>query len=289
MKGCFTAIITPFLNGAVDYQSLEKLIEHQIKLGIDGIVPCGTTGESPTLTHQEHEEVIKYVINKVNGRVKVIAGTGSNSTAECLLMSTQAEKAGADALLLVAPYYNKPTQQGLYHHYSEIAKAVGIEIIIYNIPGRSSVNVEVETFKKLFEHKNITTVKEASGSVDYASEILNAIPEIDLLSGNDSLNLPLLSIGSVGCISVLSNIYPDLVKKLYQLHGEGKNKEAQKLHFDLWDLCQALFKETNPIPIKKACHLKKLISSAEMRLPLVPCQDQLSEKIKNLLDKDIFH
>lgn len=283
MKGCFTAIITPFLNGAIDYQSLEKLIENQIELGIDGIVPCGTTGESPTLSHKEHDDVVKYVVKKVNGRVKVIAGTGSNSTAECLSMSVEAEKAGADALLLVAPYYNKPTQQGLYHHYSEIAKAVGIEIIIYNIPGRASINVEVETLKKLFQHKNITTVKEASGSVDYACTILNAIPEIHLLSGNDSLNLPLLSIGSVGCISVLSNIYPDLVKKLYQLHGEGKNQEAKKLHFDLWDICHALFEETNPIPIKKACQIKKLIASAEMRLPLVTCSDKLSEKIENLL------
>lgn len=291
MKGCFTAIITPFLKEKVDYESLEKLIEYQIAQGIDGLVPCGTTGESPTLSETEKEKVIRFIIEKVGKRVKVIAGTGGNCTASSVKKSIDSKKMGVDAILLVAPYYNKPTQEGLFQHYSTIAKAVGddVEVILYNIPGRSVINIEIDTIKRLFEIKNITTIKEAAGDVDYASRVLKSVPQAHLLSGNDSLNLPLYAIGGAGCISVVSNIYPHLVKKMWEYAENSNMKDATKLHYSLWNLCESLFQETNPIPIKEACYQKKLIASPELRLPMTRCTSKLAEKIKeNITNCDLL-
>lgn len=284
MKGCFTAIVTPFFNDAVDYESLEKLIENQIAAGMDGIVASGTTGESPTLSHKEDQEVVSFITKKVRGRIKVIAGTGSNATSECISLSKHADSTGVDGILVVTPYYNKPTQEGLYRHYAAVAKSVGCELIIYNIPGRTAVSMDIDTFKRLQEFKNINTVKEASGSVDFASSLKNKIPEYDMLSGNDSLNLPLLSIGAVGCISVVSNLYPQKVKQVFRFYQNSQPAEATALHHKLLPFTQAMFMESNPIPIKHACYKKKLIASNQPRLPLVSCSPSLAGLIEEIMD-----
>ncbi len=284
MKGCFTAIVTPFKDGAVDYPSLAKLIVTQAEAGITGIVPCGTTGESPTLSHEEHDQIVEFVIKEAKrNQLKVIAGTGSNSTAECLRLSKHAEAAGADGILVVSPYYNKPTQQGLYQHYKTIAEAVRCELVIYNIPGRTSVNIAIETFKSLSALKNFNTVKEATGSVDYASSLLSNVPSLDLLSGNDSLNLPLASIGGVGCISVLSNIFPAAVKRLFTLHTAGNPQAAAKLHYQLLPIVETLFLETNPIPVKTACLMRGLIATAEVRMPLLSTSSDVRKRLEEVL------
>ncbi len=283
MKGCYTAIITPFKNGKVDYSSLERLIEFQIAEGIDGIVPCGTTGESPTLSHDEHREVVRFTHQLVNKRVKVIAGSGSNSTKESLNLSIFSDELGVDGLLMVCPYYNKPTQEGLYQHYSLVAQEVKAEIVIYNIPGRSGVSVDNATILKLAELENITTVKEATGNIDMTSDLLQQNPNLHILSGNDSMNLPIYSVGGHGSISVLSNIFPKQVKQMYDLAKEGKWTEARELHYKFWDLGKALFTETNPIPIKAACRLKEIIDEEEIRLPLVKASKQVVERLEKIL------
>ncbi|BBM89478.1 4-hydroxy-tetrahydrodipicolinate synthase [Spirochaetota bacterium] len=289
MKGCFTALMTPFKNGAIDYASFEKLIASQIEAGIDGIVPCGTTGESPTLSHQEHNQVVEFTITQVknnfNGAVKVIAGTGSNATQESLNLSRHAAKCGADGLLVVSPYYNKPSQEGLFHHYKSIIEAVSCEIVIYNIPGRTSVNIDIETFKRLATLKNFNTVKEATGSIDFASKLINAVPTLDVISGNDSLNLPMASIGGVGCISVLSNLFPKEVKNLFSLYNSGHISEATSLHHKLLPLTEALFIETNPVPVKTAAVMMKLLATAEVRLPLVQPSQTVSKRIAAELER----
>ena len=283
MNGCFTAMITPFKDGRIDFDSLGGMIEHQINSGIDGIVPCGTTGESPTLSHSEHEEVVRFTIEKVAKRVKVIAGTGSNSTEECLKMSVDAEKMGADAIMVVVPYYNKPGQKALIEHYSKIASNVSLEIIIYNIPGRSVVNLIPETFLTLYEkHPNITTIKDATGNLDYASKLLSMVKGASLLSGNDTLNLPIASVGGSGCISVLSNIFPKLTKKVFSLYVENKIEEAKDLHLKLFGFTESLFLESNPSPIKYACYKKGLITSPEVRLPLIECGDELKRSNRQI-------
>ncbi len=283
MRGCYTAIITPFKDGKVDYDSLKGLIEYQIEGGIDGVVPCGTTGESPTLSHEEHMEVVKFTHEVAGSRIKVIAGSGSNSTKESIELSVFADKLGVAGLMLVSPYYNKPTQKGIVEHYRAISKEVKAEIIIYNIPGRTSVLISNESLLELSELANITTIKDAVGSIDYTSDLIHTCPSLDVLSGNDSMNLPIFSVGGHGCISVVSNIFPKQVKELYLLVQSGKMGEALKLHYRLWDLGKVLFSETNPIPIKMACYLKGLIADSEIRLPLTSFSQERRKELEKIM------
>ncbi len=283
-KGSIVAIATPFKKGKVDETKLKELVEFQIKSGTQGIVPCGTTGESPTLSHIEHARVIELTIEAVNGRVPVIAGTGSNSTAEAIELTRHAAEAGATGALIVSPYYNKPTQEGLYRHFKAIADAVKIPIILYNIAGRTAVNIEPATIARLAkECKNIIGVKEASGSLDQMQTIKVSCPkEFVLLSGDDALTLPVLSIGGVGVISVAANIVPQDIRKVIDLFNEGKIAEAQKTHNKLLPLLKTLFIETNPIPLKEAMGMLDMCS-AELRLPLCPMADANRVKLKTAL------
>ncbi len=283
-RGSIVAIVTPFKNGKVDEPAYKKLIEFQIKNGTSGIVPCGTTGESPTLSHEEHNRVIELCIETVNKRVPVIAGTGSNSTSEAITLTQHAAKAGADGALVVSPYYNKPTQEGLYQHFKAIAQSVKIPIILYNIAGRTGVNIEPATIARLAkECKNIAGVKEASGSLEQMQMIKVLCPKNFLLiSGDDTLTLPLLSVGGVGVISVAANIVPQDVAKVIALFDQGRSKEAQNLHFKLLPLVKTLFVETNPIPVKEAMGMLNLCS-AEMRLPLCPMSEANRAKLRSAL------
>lgn len=282
-SGSYTAIVTPFKNGKVDFDTFEKLIEMQYKAGITGIVPCGTTGESATLSHQEHDEVIESAVKFANGRMKVFAGTGSNSTAEAVRLSKHAEEVGCDGVLLVSPYYNKPTQQGLYLHYKEIAKSIKIPAILYNIQGRTSVNIEPKTIARIAEDcKNIVAVKEASGSLDQMSQIKLLSPDIYLLSGDDSLTLPVMSIGGCGVISVLSNILPKEVADLVNAVLKGDFKKAVEMHYKLYPLVKAMFVETNPIPVKAAMEMMGLCSG-DLRLPMCSISDANKENLRNIL------
>ena len=280
-KGAIVAIVTPFKNGKVDEAKLKELIERQIKSGIQGIVPCGTTGESSTLSHVEHSRVIELCIGAVKGRVPVIAGTGSNSTAEAIELTKHAAEAGADGALIVSPYYNKPTQEGLYRHFKAIADAANIPTILYNIAGRTAVNIEPATIARLAKDcKSIIGVKEASGSLDQMQTIKHLCPkDFILLSGDDALTLPVLGIGGEGIISVAANIVPQDIVKVVQLFKEGNIQDAQKLHFKLLPLFKALFLETNPIPVKEAMGMLELCSP-EMRLPLCPMADTNRSKLR---------
>lgn len=280
-KGSIVAIVTPFKGDAVDEVKLKDLIEWQIKNGIHGIVPCGTTGESPTLSQAEHEQVIKFTVDTVAKRVPVIAGTGSNSTAEAVHMTKHAAKVGADGCLVVTPYYNKPTNRGLYLHFKAVADSVKIPIILYNIAGRTGKNIEPELMAKLAQDcKNIVGVKEASGSLEQMQRIREVCPkDFLLLSGDDALTLPLLSIGGVGVISVAANIVPKDVAGVINAFNKGDFKTAQELHAKLQPLIRALFIETNPIPVKTACELMGLCSSS-MRLPMCDMEDANLLKLK---------
>jgi len=282
-KGAIVAIVTPFKKGKVDEASLRKLIEFQIKNGTDGIVPCGTTGESSTLSHEEHDKVIEIVINAVNKRVPVIAGTGSNSTAEAIRLTRHAYKAGADGALMVAPYYNRPTQEGLYQHYKAVAEAVPIPIIVYNIPGRTGVNINPDTLARMARIKNIVGVKEASGSIKQMSDVISLCgPNFDVLSGDDLFTLPLMAMGGHGVISVVSNVAPADMAGLVDAFAAGDLKKAQALHFKMSGLIDALFIETNPTPVKAALSLMKKISY-EVRLPLYKLSDANYEKLKKVM------
>ena len=282
-SGSYTAIVTPFKNGKVDFNAFEKLIQLQYEAGITGIVPCGTTGESATLSHQEHDEVIEAAVKFAKGKLKVFAGTGSNSTTEAIRLSKHAEEVGCDGVLLVSPYYNKPTQQGLYLHYKEIANAIKIPIILYNIQGRTSVNIEPKTIARLAQDcKNIVAVKEASGSLDQMSQIKLLAPDIYLLSGDDTLTLPLMSIGGIGVISVLSNIIPKEVAELVNTVLKGDFKTATKMHYKLFPLVKAMFIETNPIPVKTAMEMMGLCSG-DLRLPMCSISDENKEILRKTL------
>lgn len=264
--GTIVALVTPFKNMVVDYDKLEELVEYHIENGTSGIVPCGTTGESPTLTHNEHEKVITKVVEKAKGRIPVIAGTGSNNTSEALRLTKYAKEAGADSALMITPYYNKPTQEGLYKHYRAIAEEVDIPIIVYNVPSRTGVSIFPETVARLYELKNIVAIKEASGNIDQTSQILK-LCDITVLSGDDSLTLPILSVGGKGVISVVANILPREISEMVSSFLGGKVEESQKMHKKLFPICKAMFIETNPIPIKTAMKLLGRLNG-EMRLPL---------------------
>ncbi|MBU0547776.1 MAG: 4-hydroxy-tetrahydrodipicolinate synthase [Candidatus Omnitrophica bacterium] len=283
-KGSIVAIVTPFRNGKVDEMKLRELIDFQIKNGTRGIVPCGTTGESATLTFDEHEKVIEVTIEQVNKRVPVIAGTGSNSTEEAIMLTKQAASAGADASLQVSPYYNRPTQGGLYRHFKAIAQSVKIPIILYNIAGRTGVNIEPETIARLAKDcKNIVAVKEASGNLDQMSRIKAlCAPDFQLISGDDSLTLPVLSIGGIGIISVVANIVPADVANLVSAFEKGKIKKAQSLHYKLLPLIKAAFIETNPIPIKTAMGLLGMCEPG-LRLPMCEMSADNLGKLRKVL------
>ena len=280
-KGSIVAIVTPFKNGKIDEKSLRELIDFQISNGTSGIVPCGTTGESATLNFDEHELVIQITIDQVKKRVPVISGTGSNSTQEAILLTQQAASAGADASLQVSPYYNRPTQRGLYEHFKAIAESVKIPIILYNIAGRTGVNIEPETIAKLAQDcKNIVAVKEASGNLDQMSRIKQLCPkEFDLISGDDGLTLPVLSIGGIGIISVVANIVPKDVADLVSAFAKGDFKKAKELHYKLLPLIKAVFLETNPIPIKTAMGLLGMCDPG-LRLPMCSMSEDNLKKLK---------
>ncbi len=282
--GAFTALVTPFKNGGVDEEAFKAFIEYQINNGADGIVPCGTTGESATLTYEEHNRVIELAIETAAGRVPVIAGTGSNSTSETVMLTKHAEKAGADGALLITPYYNKPTQQGLYEHYRSVAEEVSIPLILYNVPGRTGVNMRPETVARLSEFKNIVGIKEASADLNQISNIIEYCEdEFVVLSGDDFTTLPLLSIGGKGVISVTANVLPGRVSGLCRTFLDGKVAEAKKIHYELQPLNRAMFLETNPIPVKTALSLMGLMDE-EFRLPLVKMNDENRKKLKDTLE-----
>jgi len=280
-EGSIVALVTPFKNGKIDEEAVERLIEFQIKNGTDGILPCGCTGEAATLSMEEQKRIISLTVNLVKRRVPVIAGTGSNSTAEAIELTKYAKEAGADAALLITPYYNKPTPRGLFLHYQKVASSVSLPIILYNVPSRTGISILPETVAELSRLKNIVGIKEASGSLNQVSEILS-LCEITVLSGDDSLTLPILAVGGAGVVSVVANIAPKRVANLVHKYREGKIEEARKLHLQLFSLCQAMFLETNPIPVKTALGLMKLIEP-ELRLPLARMSEEKEEKLKKVL------
>ena len=283
-KGSIVAIVTPFRNGKVDEKKLRELIELHIKNGTSGIVPCGTTGESATLSFQEHDRVIEITIEDAKGRIPVIAGTGSNSTEEAIMLTKHAAKAGANASLQVSPYYNRPTQRGLYAHFKAIADSVDIPIILYNIASRTGVNIEPETIAKLANDcKNIVGVKEASGNLEQMSKIKQLCPKkFNLISGDDSLTLPVLSIGGTGVISVVANIVPCDVANLVSEFEKGNLEKAKALHYKLLPLVKAMFIETNPIPLKTAMGLLGMCEP-DLRLPMCAMSPDNLEKLKKAL------
>ncbi len=286
ISGSIVAIITPFRNDSIDYEDLEKLIEFHIANGTSGIVPCGTTGESATLSHQEHKDLIEFVIKKVKGRVPVIAGTGSNSTREAVELAQSAKEDGADAHLSITPYYNKPTQEGLYRHFKTIADQVALPMILYNVPGRTGVDMAPETVAKLSEVPNIVGIKEATGSARQGAEILEQSKSgFLLISGDDFINLPLLSVGAVGAISVTANIAPRALSGLFQAYFSGDHEKARAIHSDTLALHRAMFIESSPIPVKTAAHMMGLIRGAEFRLPLCPLKKENEQKLRELLTK----
>jgi 4-hydroxy-tetrahydrodipicolinate synthase len=267
--GLTVALITPLREGGVDYEALGRLVDWHVEQGTDCLAPVGTTGESPTLDHEEHERVIATVVERAQGRIKVMAGTGSNSTREALRLTRFAKRAGADGALMVGPYYNKPTQEGYYRHFAAVAEAVELPIVLYNIPGRTGSNILPETIARLAKLPSIVAIKEATGSMDQASQIAS-LCDLTLLSGDDSLTLPLLSIGGRGVVSVVGNIVPRDMKALLHAFEAGKLSDAQRWHYKLFPLCRDLLgAATNPIPIKTALKLLGR-DSGELRLPMCP-------------------
>jgi 4-hydroxy-tetrahydrodipicolinate synthase len=281
--GSIVAMVTPFKDGVVDYDKLGELVDYHVENGTNAIIPCGTTGESPTLTHKEHGEVIGKVIEAANGRIPVIAGTGSNNTSEAINLTRHAKETGADGSLIITPYYNKPTQQGLYDHYKAILDEVDIPIIIYNVPSRTGVSISPEIVARLFEFKNIVAIKEATGDMDQASQIIN-LCDITVLSGDDSLTLPIISIGGKGVVSVVANILPREVSEFVSSILNGEIENSQRRHKSLFPLCKAMFIETNPIPVKTAMKLLGRLNG-EMRLPLCNMSNEHEGQLKKALEE----
>jgi len=282
-KGSIVAIVTPFKNKAVDEKALSELIEWHIKEGTNAIVPCGTTGESATLNYEEHYKVIEITVKTVNKRLPVIAGTGANSTDETIMITRKAKEMGADGALLVTPYYNKPTQEGLYRHYKEVAGAVDIPIVLYNVPGRTAVNMLPQTVARLAEIKNIVAIKEATGDMRQVSDIIRLCGDsITVISGDDFTTLPLLLLGGKGVISVSANVAPRDVAGMIKAWEDGNISEAKRLHYKLEPLNQSMFIETNPIPAKTALSMMGKIQE-EFRLPLCPMSNENKDKLKNIL------
>jgi 4-hydroxy-tetrahydrodipicolinate synthase len=289
-KGAFTALVTPFSNGQLDEEAYRKLIEWQIQSGINGVVPCGTTGESATLSHDEHKRVIRICVDQVKGRVPVLAGAGSNNTAEAVELTRFAKEAKADGALLITPYYNKPTQEGLYQHFKRIASEVSMPFILYNVPGRTSVNLLPATVARLNKDiKDVVGIKEATGDLNQVSQVLEFCgPDFQVLSGDDFTVLPLLSVGGCGVISVVSNILPDKMSELCSAWFAGNLPKAREMHFLLASFSRLMFIETNPIPAKTALSLMGRIK-LEMRLPLTPLSPANAETLRSFLtDKGLI-
>ena len=281
-SGSMVALITPFDSGEVDFNTLDELVEFHLKSGIDGIVPTGTTGESPTLSHPEHQQVIERVVKVVGGKIPVIAGTGSNSTAEAIELTAFAKKVGAAASLQVTPYYNKPTQEGFYQHFATISQEVDLPMVLYNIPGRCGAGLTPATVARLAQIENIVAIKEATGQLDFASEVAN-LCDITIISGDDSLTLPICSVGGKGVISVVANIVPADVKAMTDLILEGDFVSARKWHNKLFKLSKTMLSlATNPIPIKAAMAIMGM-ASEEMRLPMTPLTSVQKEELRKLL------
>jgi 4-hydroxy-tetrahydrodipicolinate synthase len=284
-SGAYTALVTPFRNGEVDVEALEGLVEFQIDQGIHGLVPCGTTGETPSMSEAEDRLVISTVVRVANGRVPVIAGTGSNSTDMAIKYTRMAEEEGADGSLQVSPYYTKPTQEGLYRHFAAIAESTSLPIVLYNIPGRTSVTVSADTTARLAEIPNIVGTKEATHSMDMASDIRRLCgEEFDILSGDDSLTLPLMSLGGRGVISVAANVAPAVVSEMVNALLGGDFERGRELHYDLLPLFRALFVETNPIPVKTAASILGLCSD-EMRLPMIPLAGENLDHLRRVMEE----
>jgi 4-hydroxy-tetrahydrodipicolinate synthase len=285
LKGAFTAIVTPFKNGQLDEEAYRALIERQIEGGIHGLVPCGTTGESPTLSHAEHKRVVEILIGQVKKRVPVIAGSGSNNTAEALELTKHAEKAGADYALMITPYYNKPTQEGLYQHYKTVAGGVKIPIVVYNVPGRTSLNLLPETMARLAEIPNIVGLKDATGDLKQGAKTLELCGDkITVLSGDDFTTLPLMCVGGQGVISVVSNVVPADMAGMCNAFFKGDLATAKKLHYKMWPLTEAMFYETNPVPVKTALKMLGKITG-EVRQPLCPMSAANEEKLRGVMQK----
>lgn len=282
-KGSIVALITPFKSGVVDEEKLRQLVEFQIENGTDGIVPCGTTGESSTLDYEEHDRVIEIVVQQTNKRVPVIAGTGSNSTREAIEMTEHARKLGADGCLLVAPYYNKPSQEGLYRHFKAIADAVAIPQVLYNVPGRTSVNLLPQTVARLADHPHIVAIKEATGSLQQVSEVLELCGDkLNVLSGDDFITFPVMACGGTGVISVVANIMPREVAALVDAFFGGDMEEARRLHLHLLKISNAMFIETNPVPVKTAAALMGMCDN-ELRLPLAPLAEANHASLRTVM------
>lgn len=282
-RGAFSALPTPFKDGKVDFDALKSHVEEQIKGGIKGLVPCGTTGESATLSHEEHCQVIECVIETADQRVLVLAGTGSNSTEESIKLTKYAEKIGADGSLLISPYYNKPTQEGLYQHYKAISESTDLPLVLYNVPGRTALNMEATTIARLSELKNIVGVKEATGNLAQVSDVIEYSTEgFQVISGDDFVTLPMINIGAVGTISVTSNIIPTDMSNMCKFALEGNQAEALKLHFKMMPLNRSMFLETNPLPVKTALSIMGKMEE-QFRLPLCNMSDDAKANLKTAL------
>ncbi|MBF0524532.1 MAG: 4-hydroxy-tetrahydrodipicolinate synthase [Deltaproteobacteria bacterium] len=283
ISGAMVAIVTPFTNGQLDEDALRALIEFQIENGTHAIVPCGTTGESATLSHAEHKRVVEITIEQVKGRIPVIAGTGSNNTAEALELTRHAKAVKADAALMITPYYNKPSQEGLYHHFKKVAGEVPIPIVLYNVPGRTGVNMLPETVARLAEIDNIQGIKEASGDMAQIAEVIRVCAgNLNVVSGDDFLTLPVLAAGGTGIISVVSNVAPKMVSSLVDAFNRGELATAREIYLKSLPLCRAMFLETNPVPAKTALALMGKIGP-EIRLPLWSMTSANQEKLKGCL------
>ncbi|HLL99122.1 MAG TPA: 4-hydroxy-tetrahydrodipicolinate synthase [Rubrobacteraceae bacterium] len=284
-SGTFTALVTPFRNGEVDVEALEGMVEFQIQHGVSGLVPCGTTGETPAMSEAEDRVVVETVMRVTNGRVPIIAGTGSNSTDMAIKYTKMAQEVGADGSLQVAPYYNKPTQEGLYRHFAAIAESTDLPLVLYNIPGRTGVTISAETMARLAEIPNIVGVKDSTLSMNMISDVISLCgEEFDVLSGDDPMTLPLIALGGRGVISVASNVAPGAVSDMVRALLEGDWERGRELHYELLPLFRALFVETNPIPVKTAASLLGLCSD-EMRLPLVPMEGENLRLLQETLDR----
>ncbi len=278
-EGILTALVTPFRDGGIDDEALAALVERQAAAGVAGVVPCGSTGESATLSHAEHRHVVDVVVEAAAGRIAVVAGTGSNSTQEAIELTQHARQAGADGALLLSPYYNKPTQEGIYLHYAAVARETGFPLVVYNIPGRTASNITPATLARLAEIENVVGVKEACGDIDQIAHVIASCPDdFSVLSGDDGLLLPLLAVGGNGCISTTSNVVPESICALYAAWQAGDPARALALHQQLMPLFDVLFCETNPIPVKAALALMGLVGD-EIRLPLTPIGEANRERL----------
>ncbi|MBU0683058.1 MAG: 4-hydroxy-tetrahydrodipicolinate synthase [Candidatus Omnitrophota bacterium] len=281
-KGSYVALATPFIDGKIDEKAFRKLIEFHIDNGTDGLVPCGCTGEAATLTIQEQKRLIKITVEMSDKRLPVVAGTGSNSTSEAVELTGFAKKAGCDGALIITPYYNKPTPEGQYRHYAEIAKNVDIPIMLYNVPSRTGISLLPATVARLSKIDNITAIKEAAGSVQQVVDILS-LCDITVMSGDDSMTLPFMSVGATGVVSVIANVVPDKIHDLTQAVIDGKCSVARAIHYEIMDLCKVMFIETNPLPVKTALNMMGMIEKV-WRLPLCEMEKDNEKKVRQVLE-----